>query len=247
MKRLILTLTFSLIYARVLFSAEKVTFKSEDGVDVVADLYIIHPDTVPFIILFHQAGWSRGEYLEIAPQLNNLGYNCMAVDQRSGKGVNNVENETFVSARKLMKETKYSDALPDIAAAVKHAKTYLAKGKLIIWGSSYSSSLVLKFTGDNPDIIDGVLAFSPGEYFKSMGKPADWIASSAAGITCPSFITSSRSEKNSWWNINAAIATETKTYFLPESMGNHGSRALWSKFPDHRAYWDAVIPFLKQF
>ena len=247
MKRLILTLTFSLIFAPLLFSAERVTFKSEDGVDVVADLYIIHPDTVPFIILFHQAGWSRGEYLEIAPTLNQMGYNCMAVDQRSGKAVNNVENETFVNAIKLMKETKYSDALPDIAAAVDHAKKHLAKGKLLIWGSSYSSSLVLKFAGDNADLVDGVLAFSPGEYFKSMGKPADWIATSAANIQCPSFITSSRSEKNSWWKINEAIQTETKSYFLPETMGNHGSRALWTKFPDHRAYWNAVTDFLSQY
>lgn len=240
----LLSIAFSLLVTTSLFSAEKVTFQSEDGVDVVADLYIIHPDTAPFVVLFHQAGWSRGEYLEIAPKLNQLGYNCMAVDQRSGKGVNNVNNETFINARKMMKETKYSDALPDIAAAVSHAKTYLAKGQLIIWGSSYSSSLVLKFAGDNPDLVDGVLAFSPGEYFKSMGKPGDWIANSASNIKCPSFITSARSEKNSWWKINEAIQTESKTYFLPETMGNHGSRALWSKFPDHKAYWEAVTNFL---
>ena len=34
-----------------------------------ADLYIAHDASAPFILLFHQAGWSRGEYLEIAPKL----------------------------------------------------------------------------------------------------------------------------------------------------------------------------------
>jgi len=139
------------------------------------------------------------------------------------------------------------NALPDMNAAVDHAKTYLAKGKLIIWGSSYSSALALKIAGDRPEDVDGVLAFSPGEYFQSMGKPKDFITSSAMKIQCSSFITSARSEKDSWWAINEAIPTNSKKYYLPETSGNHGSRALWSKFLDNTGYWDAVIAFLNQY
>lgn len=237
-------------FITVCFSAsasETIKIKAADGVEVTVDLHIAHPDTVPFIILYHQAGWSRGEYLEIAPTLNQLGFNCMAVDQRSGKAVNNVENQTFVSARQMMKETKYIDALPDMNAAINHAKEFLAKGDLIVWGSSYSSALALKIAGDRSGDIAGVLAFSPGEYFQSMGKPKDFITLSAKKIQCPSFITSARSEKGSWWSINEAIPTETKVYYLPETSGNHGSRALWSKFSDHLGYWDAVTAFLNQY
>ena len=50
------------------------------------------PANAPVLVLFHQAGWSRGEYREIAPKLNELGYICLAIDQRSGKGVNGVAN-----------------------------------------------------------------------------------------------------------------------------------------------------------
>lgn len=242
-----LFLVFSVFIVSNGFAAETIKIKAADGVEVTLDLHLAHPDTVPFIILFHQAGWSRGEYQEIAPILNQLGFNCMAVDQRSGKAVNGVENQTFVSARRMMKETKYIDALPDMNAAITHAKTYLAKGDLIVWGSSYSSALVLKLAGDRPEHINGVLAFSPGEYFVSMGKPKDFIATSASSIQCPSFITSARSEKDSWWGINEAIPTETKTYYLPETSGNHGSRALWSKFSDNQGYWDAVVVFLNQY
>lgn len=240
-------LIFSLVFAFNLNAAETIKIKASDGVEVTVDLHIAHPDTVPFIVLFHQAGWSRGEYQEIAPILNQLGFNCMAVDQRSGKAVNNVENQTFQSARQLMKETKYVDALPDMNAAISHAQTFLGKGKLIIWGSSYSSALALKIAGDRANEIDGVLAFSPGEYFQSMGKPKDYITTSAMNIQCPSFITSSRSEKNSWWSIYEAIPTDTKTYYLPETSGNHGSRALWMKFSDNKGYWDAVTAFLSQY
>ena len=37
-----------------------------------ADLYAPHPATAPLVILFHQAGWSRGEYEEIAPKLKRF-------------------------------------------------------------------------------------------------------------------------------------------------------------------------------
>ncbi|UXX78517.1 lysophospholipase [Reichenbachiella carrageenanivorans] len=242
-----LILIFFLCFGLNVLAKETIKIKAADGVEVTVELYMVHPDTVPMIILYHQAGWSRGEYQEIAPILNQWGFNCMAVDQRSGNMVNNVQNKTFVSARQLMKETKYVDALPDMQAAINHAKMYLAKGQMIIWGSSYSAALVLKIAGDRSSDIDGVVAFSPGEYFQSMGKSSDYITSSAQNIQCPSFITSSRSEKNSWWGIHEAIPTETKFYYLPETSGNHGSRALWSKFSDNEGYWNAVGVFLEQY
>ena len=67
-------------------SSETVTFPSEDGLLITADIHAPYGNgEAPIIVLFHQAGWSRGEYAEIAPWLNTLGYNCMAVDQRSGE------------------------------------------------------------------------------------------------------------------------------------------------------------------
>lgn len=243
-KVLILSFIIPVVTLLEVQAAETIKIPSSDGIEIVVDLYKIHPDTVPFIILFHQAGWSRGEYLEIAPKLNALGYNCLAVDQRSGNSINGVDNNTFENAKKAMKQTRYIDAYRDVQSVIAHTKKFLAKGKVIIWGSSYSSSLVLKYAGENPEKIDGALAFSPGEYFKQFGKPGDYIQSSVSGISCPVFITSSRSEKSSWWTIYEAIPSQNKSYFLPETSGNHGSRALWSKFSDSMNYWDAVKDFL---
>jgi alpha-beta hydrolase superfamily lysophospholipase len=224
-----------------------ITFPSGDGVTVTADVYMAQDKSAPFIVLFHQANWSRGEYLEIGPKLNQLGYNCMAVDLRSGGRVNNIQNLTAVSAVKAMKETKYVDAYQDIEAAMKYARDYFAEGKLIIWGSSYSSALVLRYAGDNTNTanaVDGVLSFSPGEYFRSQGKPADYVTQGAKKINIPVFITSAKGEKASWWNIYQAIPSTSKHYFLPQTPGNHGSRALWAKFGDSLTYWDEVSAFL---
>ena len=227
---------------------EKIEFDSEDGLKITADLYMASDDkSKPFIVLCHQAGWSRGEYREIAPKLNELGFNCMAIDQRSGKGINGVTNETASRAKAARKGDSYIDAEQDILAATKYAKANYSEGKLLLWGSSYSSSLVLRLAGEQPDLINGALAFSPGEYFTRLGKPKDWIASSVSKAKCPIFITSAQKETGSWSGIYAAIKADGKTKFVPKTAGNHGSRALWNKFSDSAEYWVAVKSFLNQF
>lgn len=230
-------------------AAEKteVTFKSGDGLEITADLYVGHEDPkTPFIVLFHQARWSRGEYLEIAPRLNELGFNCLAVDQRSGDAVNDVENLTVKRAEEQELGTTYVDALPDLIASLKFVREKHAKGKVLAWGSSYSSALVLKVAGDHPELVDGALAFAPGEYFEKLGKPADWIRTSAKKIKQPVFVTSARSEKPNWTPIFEVIPSKAKVSYLPETAGNHGSRALWKKFEDSSGYWKALEPFLKK-
>ncbi len=224
---------------------QTINFNSGDGLELTADLYMPNGKSAPLIILFHQARWSRGEYQEIAPKLNMLGFNCLAVDLRSGGEVNGIKNASFISAQKAMKPTKYVDAYADIEAAVAYASEYYSSDKIIIWGSSYSSALVLKFAGDNIDKVDAVLSFSPGEYFSSQGKTKTWITESASKITQPVFITSARGEKSSWSSIFAAIPSEQKVSFLPTTSGNHGSRALWNKFGDSVYYWNAVENFLE--
>lgn len=225
--------------------SKTITFPSLDGLEITADAYISHSDkNTPLILLFHQAGWSRGEYLEIAPKLNSMGFNCIAVDQRSGKAINGVSNETAQRAVKNNQATRYIDALPDIEAALHYANENYSESKIIAWGSSYSSSLVLQIAGDKPKLVDGVLSFAPGEYFSKQNKSKTWIRDSAKNINIPVFITSAKNEKNNWSAIYAAIKSEQKTSFLPSSKGNHGSKALWDQFDDSEQYWNAVSDFL---
>ncbi len=225
-----------------------IVFPSSDELDITADLYMPHVKTAPFIVLFHQAGWSRGGYREIAPKLNALGFNCMAIDLRSGGKVNGVTNETFTAAMKLLKNTTYIDAIPDMKAAIHYARKHYTQGKLLIWGSSYSSSLTLLLAGENTQIADAVLAFAPGEYFTNARKPANYIQTAASKIKdIPVFITSAKSEYASWKAIYDSIPSTQKVKFVPTSEGNHGSRALWEQFEDHQAYWDSVVSFLQVF
>ena len=224
-----------------------IRFQAGDKLQITADLYVAHDDDeTSWIVLCHQAQWSRGEYVEIAPKLNRLGFNCMALDQRSGKGVNGVANETAVRARQGGKTTAYIDAIQDIQAALHYVRKHHSKGQVIAWGSSYSASLVLKLAGDQPELLDGVIAFAPGEYFERQGKTGDWIQRSAKKLQQPVFITSARKERSVWYPIYEAIPSDRKAYYLPATKGQHGSRALWKAFEDHQGYWEAIQSFLDE-
>lgn len=224
---------------------ETIQFPAEDGLLITADLYVAHDEDAPFITLFHQAGWSRGEYREIAPKLSAMGFNCMAVDQRSGGRVNKVENATAVQAVATKLPHEFLDALPDMRASLNLVRTRYPQAKRISWGSSYSAGLVLVLAGTEPQLQHATLAFSPGEYFARFGKSKTFVAEAASKIATPVFITSKQDEARKWKAIYEGIESPTKTSFVPTSKGNHGSRALWAQQADSDAYWSAVSGFLK--
>ncbi len=224
-----------------------VTFRSADGIAVTADVYAPNPKEAPFIVLCHQAGWSRGEYKELAPWLASLGYNCMAIDQRSGGKINGVDNQTLIEALKAGKDTGYPAAEQDIVAAVEYARKKIAKGKIVLWGSSYSSSLALVVAAKNPGIVDAVVSASPGEYFGEYGLSKNWVREHAGRLAIPALVMGAANERQQEEMIFDAIADSRKELFVPPSGGRHGSSALWQRNAGHEAYREAVAAFLSRY
>lgn len=209
----------------------------KDGVPVTVDLYAANPSK-PFIILFHQARYSRGEYKETAVKLNKMSYNCLAVDLRSGKEVKGIKNETAEVALSRNKATNYIDAEQDMLTAIEYVYQQTNK-PMIILGSSYSASLALKIAANN-DKIAKVIAFSPGEYFGTELNIADY----ASKINVPTFIASSKKESDSVTQLIAGNSSRKINHFIPRGEGKHGSSALWDENPNHQEYWLALMLFL---
>lgn len=226
------------------FSGKTVLLKTQDDITVRADISEVEGNDAPIILLFHQAGYSRGEYREISPRLNELGFNTIAIDQRSGLEINGVENETFKEVKNTNKPTEYIDAMIDLSTALDYVKENYPAQKIILWGSSYSASLSLILAEKNQDIVSGVLAFSPGEYFEYEGKK---IQEYSQSLNIPVFITSARNEYNSWEDIYEVIPFGNKESFLPTKKGVHGSGALWNNNKNNDEYWNAVKNFLMKF
>ena len=219
---------------------QKVTFESKDGLTVSADLYISATQN-PYIILLHQAGYSRGEYREIAPKLANLGYNCLAIDQRSGDEVNYVKNETAAEAKKKHLPTNYVDALPDIKAAIDYIRQKSSK-PIVLWGSSYSASLTLIVACEELK-VGAVVVFSPGEYF----EPNNFIKSKISKISVPVLALSAKSEYPAMVDMLSVVPKKLLTTFKPSSdEGRHGSSALWESNKSNKEYWMAVTVFFSK-
>ena len=191
-----------------------------DGLDVTVDYY---PDDTAkaIIILCHQAGYSRGEYRDIAPKLLHKGYACIAVDQRSGKVSYGIDNETAKRALEMGLPTKYMDARADIEAVVDYVANNTEK-KIYLWGSSYSASLAL-LIGKQDARVKKVIAFSPGEYLDNQTT----VRRESAGINKPVFITGSILEYDLIVKqIVEVLPSEYITAHKPDGVSDHGSKTL---------------------
>ncbi|MDP6908632.1 MAG: hypothetical protein QF371_03960 [Flavobacteriales bacterium] len=220
-------------------TSRRVKFPSKDGVTITADMYEANPD-YPWVVLFHQAQSSRGEFKYLAPKFNRLEVNCIAVDLRSGKEANFIPNETYVLAKDNGLPTEYMDAEKDMIAAIEKAYIVAGRKPVIILGSSYSASLALKL-GIEMSEVKAVIAFSPGEYF---GKDLS-IIETVSGLRKPSFITCAANEKKWTKPIANSIWSSRKIFYVPSSGGAHGASALNKETEGQADYWIQVINFIQ--
>ncbi len=234
--RIILGL-LTLTYGYAVMGQQKITFPAKDGLTVTADLYFLASDK-PYVLLFHQARYSRGEYREIAPRIVNLGYNCLAVDLRSGGEVNGIKNETAQLAKEKGLPTEYSDAFADMEGAISYVKKQTNK-PFILWGSSFSASLVLIQAAKDLR-TKAVVAFSPGEYF----TPNDFVSTKIADVSVPVMVLSSKGECEAVKSLMGSVRRQNLvTQFCPSDKGRHGSSALWANNPSSNDYWLAITMF----
>lgn len=162
----------------------EINFYTADSIKIVGDLYELDKKGST-ILLFHQGGSNaRGEYDSIIPKLIDKDFNVLAIDQRMGGQVYGNYNRTLANIPTNNFEDGYSycDAYNNIESALDFIIESGFTGNKILWGSSYSGSLVIQLASKRQDDINGVLAFSPTagrsmkecpshEYFESIKIP----------------------------------------------------------------------------
>ncbi len=224
----------------MLMGQRTITFPSKDGTNITADIYETSSE-LPYILLFHQAGSSRGEYKYTAKRFTKFGYNCMSVDLRTGQESNYVTNETARMAREKKLSTSYLDAIPDMQATIEYA-TKISRKKVVIVGSSFSASLALLLSTKNPQIA-AIIAFSPGEYF----EPSGMVRDSIKNLNIPIWIGGTRDELPYLKELVSKVDPSYVTLFIPQNdKGKYGSMALWDNNPSKDEYWLSLLLFFNQ-
>jgi dienelactone hydrolase len=226
---------------------EPVQFKTSDGVTIYANYYPAKASPQPMILLFHQAHSNRYEYSSIAPRLEALGFSCLATDQRFGGTMFGEDNETDAHMSKAAAQShSVAGFEADLEAALAWAHAKDPQRKVILWGSSYSASLVFVIAARHPAEVAGVLAFSPGEYFPN----PTLIEDAAKQVHVPVFITSENSADavaNATKIFDAATSNRKVHYSAKYAV--HGSSTLLAdRDPKGAAVtWQVVMKFLTQF
>ena len=220
-----------------------VTLVAEDQVEIRGDLYALDDDegrSAPVVLLFHQAGSNRGEYVDIAQRLNANGYHALAIDQRSGGKRWGFDNETV---SKLGKSTDYLAVLPDLEAALQWKSDSGFKGKTLVWGSSYSAALVFLLAAEQPQ-IDGILSFSPGEY---LGSRSAEVRQAAKLVRQPVLVLTPEDERDRAAQVFDVIPSKDKQLVIPERAVHGSSMLVRERNEGADKIWPEVLAFLEQF
>lgn len=225
--------------------AERVQFPTEDGVTVYADLHDRRAAAgAPVLVFFHDATSSRGEVRPVLKPFRQRGYVTLAVDLRVGQNVKKVQNYT---ARRFPEQHEGQDILSaghDLAGALAFARERYPQSKVVAVGCSFSAAHALRLAGTRPGLVDGVVAFSPAEYFTHLVDSPTYVRDAMGGVTCPVLILSARAELPDWQPLLEAMPSTNKRGFVPEGRGRHGLRALYEDTAESDAYWDALDAFL---
>jgi dienelactone hydrolase len=234
---LLLTLPFLVISTG--YSQLKLSIPAKGGINISADLYGASEDA-PYVLLYHQAGSSRGEFPEIARRIVKMGFNCVAVDLRSGGEINYIKNETALAAKERNLPTEYLDSRDDIRTSINYV-WQLSKKPVILLGSSYSASLCLIEGKDNPH-VSAIIAFSPGEYFGEKIKVGTLIND----MKKPVFAACTGKEFPYMLKLFEGVPDYEKTLVKPaKKNGRHGASMLWESSDVSDEMWLPLMVFFR--
>lgn len=196
---------------------------------------------LPYIILCHQQGSSRGEFRELAPKLLNLGYNCLAIDLRLGDDCNYVPNLTADMAKSKDLSVGLFDCTKDIRAAIRYVYEKSAQ-PVVLFGSGFSASLCLMESRQNAK-VKAAIAFEPGEYF----RPEHDVRESLKAFDKPVFIGFSPVIKPYINELLAYVPEELRTLSSSKaSPGFQGARLLWNTNSENGDYWLDLLLFFSK-
>jgi len=224
------------------YPSKKVTFKVTDKRTVYGELYEVGKDN-PVILLCHQSNFNKYEYVDIAPKLNTMGFNCLAIDLTTGGDFQGAKNKTIEKTATPIDRNSMAivdAAEEEIAAAISYLSQRYNKS-ITIWGSSSSATLGI-FAASKNEKVNAAIAFSAFDHFRENRTS---LAVLIPKLDKPLFMTSSKGEASIIKGLLEGVQLkENQVHFIPTGPGDHGSKALWNGRNDAEEYWDAIKPFL---
>jgi len=241
-RQLIVLLFIAAAGANTFAQADKNTvyLYSHDSLMLTADEYVL-ADTLPYLVLLHEQGSSRGEFTSIIHRFQKMNFNCLVPDLRNGGNAGFVANETAKRIRNKKYGEKAEDIEGDIRSAINYAVAKSGKPVVLV-GAGANGSLTLKACKEL-DAVQAAIALSPGEFFRNQFIVEDTIA----GIEKPVLVLSSRMEFPYMEQLLSGVDVKYKDLFTPDTHeGQRGTGALTAQNPSQSEYWLAILLFFKE-
>lgn len=150
----------------VLYAAEKITFESADGVQIVADFYRPSLPQKFTVILLHGLASVKEEWSSFAQYLSSKGYGVFIYDARGHGESKKKKNGASIDFRLFFGRGLNSDwgkMVEDLESAVSflRQKYQLSAKKIGVGGASLGANVALRVAAKNPEIAFAIL-LSPG-------------------------------------------------------------------------------------
>ncbi|MBN1341443.1 MAG: alpha/beta fold hydrolase [Phycisphaerae bacterium] len=147
-----------------------VSYKTPDGVEIVADYYAPKSKRqggAPVVILLHQYPSTRSSWRPLAPLFHEAGYAVLAPDLRGHGDSVKPEGMKLAQGKESRSPKHYREAYQDVFGAYEWLRTRkeVDLSRLAIVGASIGTSVAIDYAARDPS-VDVVVCLSPGpEYF----------------------------------------------------------------------------------
>lgn len=217
--------------------AERITYTTNDGVQIVGD-WLAAPTTTGAVILLHMMPANRKAWADFQPALAKRGIASLAIDMR-GHGDSTVGPEKATIDFKKFSDEEHQSALLDVIGAFEWLQRRgFERPRIALAGASFGANLALQFLGEEP-LVSGAALFSPGRNYKGTNAVSD------AGAILPHqslWIAASEGDDQESFECAKEVLEEApcdRKIFIPLKNAGHGNAILGNQpqLVDRLADW----------
>ncbi|GGJ54082.1 alpha/beta hydrolase [Deinococcus roseus] len=190
---------------------------TDEGSKIHLNYYAPEGTPKAAIVLLHSLRSNTCDYGTFPETLAAEGYAAIAVDLRIGASTGELcQNLTRAST------TDIFDAFIDLEVAIQWIQQKTGLKQVILSGSSTSATMVLDYAGQHPELVKGVLAYSPASPDLDLTLEA---IKYAPKIAAPVLMVSIEEEKGFPGQMLPLIGSTWKNLYIPK-VGIHGAVGL---------------------
>jgi len=177
MRRSVVVLLVLVVPVVAVQSAERVAYKTSDGVHIVADYYppkSMAEQNAPVVIMLHQYPSTRSSWSTLAPLFHEAGYAVLAPDIRGHGESTEPKTMSLERARHNRDPEHYRAAYKDVFAAYEwlRERKEVDLSRFALIGASIGSSVALDYAAKDKS-VDVVVCLSPGPDYMGVDSRRD--------------------------------------------------------------------------